>query len=104
MSGGLDATPWWFITDGDTLRIGSGRIRFHGIDASESAQRCRAGGETWARGAVAPRTHRMRLAGRSSAPNAAAVPEVLDRLRPAGGHREGRAARGADRAFVPPSR
>ena len=36
------------VTDGDTLRIGSERIRLHGIDAPESAQRCRAGGETWA--------------------------------------------------------
>ena len=36
------------VTDGDTLRIGPERIRLYGIDASESAQRCRAGGETWA--------------------------------------------------------
>ena len=36
------------VTDGDTLRIGSERIRFHGVDAPESKQRCRAGGETWA--------------------------------------------------------
>ena len=34
------------VTDGDTLRIGSERIRLHGIDALESAQSCRAGGET----------------------------------------------------------
>ena len=27
---------------------GSERIRLHGIDAPESAQRCRAGGKTWA--------------------------------------------------------
>ena len=36
------------VTDGDTLRIGSERIRLHGIGAPESAQRCRAGGKTWA--------------------------------------------------------
>ena len=34
--------------DGDTLRVESERIRLHGIDAPESAQSCRAGGETWA--------------------------------------------------------
>ena len=33
-------------TVGDTLKIGPERIRLHGIDASESAQRWRAGGET----------------------------------------------------------
>ena len=36
------------VTDGDTLRIGSERIRFHGIDALESAQSCRASGKAWA--------------------------------------------------------
>ena len=36
------------VTDGDTLRIGSERIRFHGIDALKSAQSCRVSGETWA--------------------------------------------------------
>ena len=36
------------VTDGDTLRIGPARIRLHDIDAPESAQSCRAGGETWA--------------------------------------------------------
>ena len=35
------------VADGDTLRIGSERIRLHGIDAPESAQNCRAAGETW---------------------------------------------------------
>ena len=35
------------VTDGDTLRIGSERIRLHGIDALESAQSCRASGKTW---------------------------------------------------------
>ena len=36
------------VTDGDTLKIGPERIRIHGIVAPESAQSCRAGGETWA--------------------------------------------------------
>ena len=43
---GISSVP--SVTDGDTLRIGPERIRLHGIDAPESAQRCRAGGETWA--------------------------------------------------------
>ena len=42
------------VTDGDTLRLGAERIRLHGIDAPESAQRCRAGGKTWACGAKPP--------------------------------------------------
>ena len=52
------------VTDGDTLWIGSERIRLHGIDAPESAQSCRAGGETWACGEAAIRAVRERLAGR----------------------------------------
>ena len=43
---GISGVPT--VTDGDTLRIGPERIRFHGIDAPESAQSCRAGGKTWA--------------------------------------------------------
>ena len=50
--------------DGDTLRVESERIRLHGIDAPESAQSCRAGGETWACGEAATRALRGRLAGR----------------------------------------
>ena len=49
------------VTDGDTLRIGSERIRFHGIDAPESAQSCRAGGKTWACGEAATRALRERI-------------------------------------------
>ena len=52
------------VTDGDTLRIGSERIRLHGIDAPESKQTCRAGGKTWACGEAANRALRERLAGR----------------------------------------
>ena len=43
---GISGVP--SVTDGDTLRNGPERIRFHGIDAPESKQRCRAGGESWA--------------------------------------------------------
>ena len=52
------------MTDGDTLRIGSERIRLHGIDAPESKQSCRAGGKTWACGEAATRALRERIAGR----------------------------------------
>ena len=52
------------VTDGDTLRIGSQRIRLHDIDAPESKQRCRAGGKTWACGAAATRALRERIVGR----------------------------------------
>ena len=43
---GISGVP--SVTDGDMLRNGPERIRLHGIDAPESKQRCRAGGETWA--------------------------------------------------------
>ena len=55
------------VTDGDTLKVGAERIRLHGIDAPESAQRCRAGGETWACGEAATRALRERIAGRQVA-------------------------------------
>ncbi|MBT4052868.1 MAG: thermonuclease family protein [Bacteroidetes Order II. Incertae sedis bacterium] len=35
------------ITDGDTIRIGSTRIRLHGIDAPEAKQTCTADGKEW---------------------------------------------------------
>ena len=52
------------VTDGDTLRIRGQRIRFHGIYAPESAQRCRAGGEIWACAEAATRALREHIAGR----------------------------------------
>ena len=52
------------VTDGDTLRIGSERIRLDGIDTPKSKQRCRAGGETWACGAAATPALRERIGGR----------------------------------------
>ena len=66
------------VTDGDTLRIGSERIRLHGIDAPESAQRCGAGGETWRRaravGASCPCVGSSRRLGPISRVVALAVP------------------------------
>lgn len=38
------------VVDGDTLVLGSVRIRLHGIDAPESTQNCQAGGRFWACG------------------------------------------------------
>jgi endonuclease YncB( thermonuclease family) len=35
------------IIDGDTIRIGNTRIRFHGIDAPEAKQTCTADGKEW---------------------------------------------------------
>jgi endonuclease YncB( thermonuclease family) len=35
------------ITDGDTIRIGSTRIRLHGIDAPEAKQTCTSDGKDW---------------------------------------------------------
>ena len=48
------------VVDGDTLDVGGVRVRLHGIDAPESAQRCRAGGQYWSCGREATRA----LAGR----------------------------------------
>jgi len=41
------------VIDGDTIEIGSRRIRLHGIDAPETAQRCQLPEGTWDCGAVA---------------------------------------------------
>lgn len=55
------------VTDGDTLRIGSQKIRLHGIDAPESRQTCKASGKSWRCGAAATRALRKRIAGRTVA-------------------------------------
>ncbi len=41
------------VVDGDTIEIHGQRIRFHGIDAPESAQTCVADGTRWPCGAKA---------------------------------------------------
>ena len=41
------------VIDGDTIRIGKIRIRFHGIDAPETRQKCKADGEEWGCGSEA---------------------------------------------------
>lgn len=43
------------IIDGDTLEVRGTRIRLHGIDAPESAQRCRSQGQVWSCGREATR-------------------------------------------------
>lgn len=48
------------IIDGDTLEVRGSRVRLHGIDAPESAQRCRSEGRAWSCGREATRA----LAGR----------------------------------------
>ena len=48
------------VIDGDTLMVGSKRVRLFGIDAPESDQRCRAAGRSWTCGREASRA----LAGR----------------------------------------
>ena len=53
--------------DGDTLDLGSARIRLHGIDAPESAQRCRAQGRFWACGREATRALARRIRGKQVA-------------------------------------
>ncbi|WP_240705222.1 thermonuclease family protein [Pacificoceanicola onchidii] len=55
------------VTDGDTVRIGDVKIRLHGIDAPEQAQRCGGkGAPVWACGAWASGEVRARYAGREA--------------------------------------
>ena len=55
------------VIDGDTLDVGGVRIRLHGIDAPESGQSCRAGGNRWSCGRDAARALAGRIGGRSIA-------------------------------------
>ena len=55
------------VIDGDTLEVGGVRIRLHGIDAPESGQSCRAGGNRWSCGRDAARALAGRIGGRSIA-------------------------------------
>lgn len=52
------------VIDGDTLEIGGTRVRLHGIDAPESAQRCRADGRSWPCGREATRALAGHIGGR----------------------------------------
>ena len=52
------------VIDGDTLEVGSARVRLYGIDAPESAQRCRSGGRTWSCGREAARALARRIGSR----------------------------------------
>ncbi len=52
------------VVDGDTLEIGSAKIRLHGIDAPESSQECSAEGKTWPCGRMATAALRERIGGR----------------------------------------
>lgn len=49
------------IIDGDTLEVRGSRIRLHGIDAPESAQRCRSEGRVWSCGREATRALARRI-------------------------------------------
>lgn len=50
-AGAAELTGVASVIDGDTLDIHGARIRLHGMDAPESAQRCRrANGTSWACG------------------------------------------------------
>ena len=51
------------VVDGDTLDVGGVRVRLHGIDAPESAQNCRAGGQRWSCGREATRALAGRIGG-----------------------------------------
>ena len=50
--------------DGDTLELSGARIRLYGIDAPESAQRCRAEGRSWACGREATRALARQVRGK----------------------------------------
>ena len=55
------------VIDGDTIEVGSARIRLLGVDAPESAQRCLAGSRRWSCGEQATRALAGRIDGRSVA-------------------------------------
>ncbi|MDE0173437.1 MAG: thermonuclease family protein [Defluviicoccus sp.] len=52
------------VVDGDTLDVAGARVRLHGIDAPESAQRCRASGRSWPCGREAARALASRIGDR----------------------------------------
>ncbi len=54
-----------YVTDGDTIKINSTKIRLHGIDAPESKQKCERNGQKWHCGQVATQTLRKLIKGQS---------------------------------------
>ena len=66
-NGGATVSGRARVIDGDTLEVGGARIRLHGIDAPESAQRCRAGGRAWRCGSEATRALERRIGSRTVA-------------------------------------
>ena len=55
------------VIDGDTIEVGTVRVRLHGADAPESAQSCLAGGERWPCGQRATEALDRRIGGRTVA-------------------------------------
>ena len=55
------------VIDGDTIEVGTVRVRLHGVDAPESAQSCLAGGERWPCGQRATRALAGQIGGRTVA-------------------------------------
>jgi endonuclease YncB( thermonuclease family) len=53
------------VTDGDSLEIGSTRLRLYGVDAVEGRQSCTRGGREWACGNEAARTLRNLIGDRT---------------------------------------
>ena len=55
------------VIDGDTIEVGTVRVRLHGVDAPESKQSCLAGGERWPCGQRATRALAGQIGGRTVA-------------------------------------
>ena len=55
------------VVDGDTLEVRGTRVRLYGIDAPETAQRCRSGGRPWSCGREATRALAGRVGSRAVA-------------------------------------
>ncbi|MCY4499035.1 MAG: thermonuclease family protein [Rhodospirillaceae bacterium] len=55
------------VIDGDTIEVGTVRVRLHGVDAPESKQSCLAGGERWPCGQRAARALAGQIGGRTVA-------------------------------------
>ena len=52
------------VIDGDTLDVGSVRVRLHGVDAFERGQTCELDGDSWACGTAATQALKARAEGR----------------------------------------